>query len=155
MSETPEAAPPNINPADIRISAMNLLARREHSQWELLQKLKRRFPDATELAVSEVQRLSDENLQSDERFAQDYVRARSGRGYGLMRVRQGMRERGLSDLQIAQALESANVDWQALADAVFHKKFGQQPAADVKDTARRARFMQYRGFASAEYQKLL
>ena len=131
MSETREAAPPSINPADIRICAMNLLARREHSRWELLQKLKRRFPDSTEVAVSEVQRLSDENLQSDQRFAQDYVRQRSERGYGLMRVRQGMRERGLSERQLSRALEAAAVNWPALADKVFYKKFGQRPAPPV------------------------
>jgi len=143
------------SPVDIRIAAMNLLACREHSKRELIQKLKRRFPDSLSQLEIELQRLADENLQSDERFAECFVRARSERGYGLMRVQQDMRTRGLSDFDISQAIERAEVDWSALAKQVFHKKFGELAAADIKDRARRARFMQYRGFSSNQYQHLL
>lgn len=146
--------PVEINPADIRFAAMNYLARREHTRKELLQKLKRRFPD-TPLLEQEIQRLTDENLQSDERFAENFVLYRSGLGFGLMRVRQDMRHRGLSDFEISVAVDKAEIDWRALAEQVFFKKFGELPAADIKEKAKRARFMQYRGFASDEYQYLL
>ena len=145
---------PDINPVDIRFSAMNLLARREHTQKELIQKLKRRFPDTVLLEI-EIQRLSDENLQSDERFAENYVRYRSELGFGLMRIRQDMRQRGLSDTEISQALEAAAVDWAALSEQVFRKKYGEQASRDIKEKAKRMRFMQYRGFSSDEYQHLL
>ena len=103
-----------INLADIRLAAMNLLARREHSRWELLRKLRRRFPDE-QLLATELQRLSDENLQSDERYAQGYAWQRGGRGYGPLRVQQEMRERGLSDRAIASAFNHVELDWFALA----------------------------------------
>ena len=149
--EPQELNPDDISPADIRFSAMNYLARREHTRKELLQKLKRRFPDTT-LVETEIQRLTDENLQSDERFAENFVRYRSGLGFGLMHIQQDMRQRGLSDFEILVAVEKADVDWRALAKEVFYKKFGDLPASDIKERARRVRFMQYRGFGSDEYK---
>ena len=94
-------------------------------------------------------------MQSDGRFAESYARQRSGSGYGLLRVRQEMRERGLSDTVIASALESIEADWFALAEEAYRKKFGETPAADLKEKAKRVRFMQYRGFDSEHYQHLL
>jgi regulatory protein len=151
--ETGEDLPVEINPADIRYAAMNLLARREHSQAELLQKLRRRF-DSEDMVRYEVERLNQENLQSDERFAESFARQRTGRGYGLSRVQQEMRTRGLSDTQISNALDAVDADWFALAEEVYRKKFGFQKPLDLKDKAKRARFMQYRGFSAEHYQHL-
>ena len=143
-----------INPADIRRAAMDLLARREHSLRELRDKLKRRFPD-DDLLIQELERLRDEHLQSDERFAQSFARQRVLRGQGPLRIRQEMRQRGLSDSEIALAMESLEVDWFELAAEVLEKKFGGIPADDMKDKARRMRFMQYRGFSMEHFQDLL
>ena len=143
-----------INPADIRMAAMNLLARREHSVRELRNKLKRRFPDDS--AIDEqIARLTGENLQSNLRFAESYARQRIGRGYGPVRVREELRERGASNLDVAAAMVELQVDWFAVASEVVRKKFGALPPIDIKEKARRARFMQYRGFTSDHYQKLL
>ena len=152
--ETGEDSPVVINPADIRYAAMNLLARREHSQAELRQKLRRRFA-AEEMVRHEIERLNRENLQSDERFAESFARQRTGRGYGWSRLQQEMRTRGLSDTQINNAIKIVDVDWFALAEAVYRKKFGFQKPLDLKDKAKRARFMQYRGFSVEYYQQLL
>jgi len=146
--------PVDVNPADIRFAAMNLLARREHTVKELIQKLSRRFPD-TPLLQSEIQRLTDENLQSDERFAENFVSYRSGLGFGLMRIRQDMRQRGLTDYEISLALKKAELDWRVIAEEVYHKKYGELPAEDIKEKAKRVRFMQYRGFSNDEYQHLI
>ena len=153
-----------INPADVRLAAMNLLARREHSLRELRQKLRRRFSDGP-LLEAELQRLADENLQSDQRFAESFARQRAGRGYGPQRVRQEMRDRGLSESDIAGAFERNALDWFALAEEVFRKKFNTPAAADtqesglqppeLKEKARRARFMQYRGFSTDHFRHLL
>ena len=143
-----------INPADIRLAAMNLLARREHTCRELRQKLKRRFPD-DELVNTELARLTDENLQSDARFAESFVIERSSRGYGLMRVQQEMREKGLSDWEISVAVKNAQIDWAKIAQDVYTKKYGDVAAADLNDKAKRVRFMQYRGFDREDYQRFL
>ena len=135
-----------LNPTDVRLAAMNLLARREHSQKELRQKLLKRFADAV-IVDAQIERLAEENLQSDERFAQSYVRMRAMRGYGPVRIRQELRERGLRDDEIAVAFEALDDSWFDLAWSAFVKKFGEQPDGDVKARSRRDRFMQYRGFS--------
>ena len=65
------------NPADVRRAAMDLLARREHSVEELRQKLARRFGRDQELdqvIVEQLDRLVDEGLLSDSRFAAAMLR---------------------------------------------------------------------------------
>jgi len=155
---SPETDPgkldPGGNPADIRRAAMNLLARREHSLGELRQKLRRHFDDEGMLDAA-LQTLAAENLQSDNRYAESFARLRAQRGYGPGRVRREMREKTLSDAAIDRALQAAAVDWQALAETVFRKKFGGPGRVNIKEKARRVRFMQYRGFSAEHYQHLL
>ena len=164
MNDTPSGPPasaPGVDrdtggpdAADIRLAAMNLLARREHSLGELRRKLLPRF--ANEHAVeTQLQRLVEEQLQSDRRFARNFVHARALRGYGPARLRQEMREKHLSDADIAEAFETAELDWYTLAETVFRKKFGEPGPVDRAEQARRMRFMQYRGFATDHYRHLV
>lgn len=140
---------------DIRYSAMNYLARREHSCLELINKLRKRFPDDIALLQPEVQKLMDDNLQSDKRFAESYVRHRSNNGFGLMRIKLELKERGVSSNDVEFAVAEEPIDWCALAKTVFVKKFGELPASDIKEKAKRVRYMQYRGFERDEYQRLI
>lgn len=142
-----------LNPADVRLAAMNLLARREHSQRELRQKLLRRFDEAgaADVIEAQIELLREENLQSDERFACSYARMRSGRGFGPLRVRQEMRERGLSDQQIRAAFDALETSWFDLAEQAYRKKFGVTQPADIRERSKRARFMQHRGFTTEHY----
>lgn len=142
------------NPADIRLAAMNLLARREHSVRELRNKLQRRFPD-DEKVNEQLCRLIEERLQSDTRFAASYARQRISRGYGPVRLREELRERGVSEDDVAAAMDEVEIDWCALAVEVIQKKFGTLAPIDIQEKARRARFMQYRGFCGDHYKGLL
>ncbi|MEP0203271.1 MAG: regulatory protein RecX [Halioglobus sp.] len=143
-----------VNPADVRLAAMNLLARREHSLKELRRKLLRRFDDP-EIVDFQVRRLADDNLQCDKRFAESFVRQGIFKGHGPARVRQDLRQRGITDTECDSAIEVCEVDWTALAEAVFAKKFGAKAPGDAKEKARRIRFMQYRGFFQDHFQHLL
>lgn len=143
-----------VNPNAVRMAAMDLLARREHSRRELRQKLLKRFSD-TELVEAQLDRLAEENLQSDARYAESFLRQRISRGHGPMRIRQEMRQKGISDAGINAALEAESPDWYALAEAAYRRKFGACPPQDFKDKARRSRFMQYRGYGLDHYQHLL
>ncbi len=139
-----------VHSAAIRGAAMDLLARREHTLQELLTKLRRRFDDPARLEV-ELRKLAAESLQSDARFAESYVRQRADRGYGPLRIRRELRERGVSDEISALAFGAAAPDWQTLASRVMLKKFGALPPVDVREQARRARFMHYRGFEAEHF----
>ena len=143
-----------VDAADIRRAAMDLLARREHSIRELRQKLQRRFGDMP-LVEEALSRLAEENLQSDERYAGSFVRRRAARGYGPVRIRQEMRDKGLEKPAIAEAMEQAQVDWRALAAEVSRKKFGEAAPADARERARRSRFLHYRGFDADDVRDLL
>ena len=152
MSDLDESSAVEINPADIRLAAMNLLARREHSVHELRNKLLRRFPD-DQMINEQLSRLTAEHLQSDVRFAESYARQRISRGYGPLRLREELRERGVSENDVSAAMEEMEIDWYTVAAEVMHKKFGTLNAMDLKEKARRARFMQYRGFAAEHYRQ--
>lgn len=140
--------------ADIRLAAMNLLARREHSLQELRQKLSRRFADSPFLETS-MARLTQENLQSNARFAYSYAQSRSDRGYGPIRIRHELGQRGLSDTEISDAMSALEMNWHEAAAGVLLKKFGTAPANDLKDKARRIRFLQYRGFSPDHYHHII
>jgi len=143
-----------VNPAEVRLAAMNLLARREHSSKELLRKLLRRFDDAA-VVETEICRLTRENLQCDQRFAESFVRQGVFKGHGPVRVRQDLRQRGVDETECESAIAACEVDWTTLAEEVYVKKFGAAAPGDLKDKARRSRFMQYRGFYQDHYQHLL
>ena len=124
---------------------MRLLAAREHSQQELKRKLLRHHPvSAVEMAL---QQLQEQGLQSDERFAEVYVRLRRAKGYGPLRIKSELRERGLDSVLIQNVL-SVYDDWKELMLAVAAKKFGSNPCENQKERAKRGRFLSARGFSS-------
>ena len=129
----------------IRIKAMDLLARREHSVKELLRKLCERYEE-TELIADVVRQLSEDNLVSDSRFAEMYIRSRIGRQFGPIKIKNDLRERGVSEDKIRFALNKANQDWLQLIQELSEKKYGKTLPSEVKETAKRMRFFQSRGF---------
>lgn len=132
-------------PAAIRRSALDLLARREHSYAEMLRKLRQRGA-ATDMAEIELDRLQQDGLLSDERYCEAYIHSRSQRGYGPQRLREELRQRGVAESLVDTQLRSAEWDWGALAQKVFAKRFPEGPAEDLKERSKQQRFMQYRGF---------
>jgi regulatory protein len=143
-----------INPLDIRLAAMDLLARREHLVQELQLKLHRRFADSGAISDA-LQRLREEGLQSDERFCESYVQQRSGRGYGPERMRMELRKKGAAAELAEIALAACEVDWLALARSTRHAKFGEAIPTDFKEKSRQLRFLQYRGFAGDTVARVL
>jgi len=136
----------------LRQRAIRLLARREHTRAELAQKL---APHGTaEEIASVLTELARAGLQSDARFAESYVKSQASR-LGLARLRQTLRSRGVAAELIETQLESAELpDEMARAAAVWTKKFSA-PAADAREWAKQARFLQGRGFSAETIGKLL
>ena len=143
-----------LNPVDVRVAAMDLLARREHSRKELKQKLSKRFDDES-IIDEQLDLLARENLQSDSRFAESFVRQRFNRGYGPLRIRQEMRQKGLVDADVQSAMTAEDYDWHASAERVLKRKYGEALATELKEKARRSRFMQYRGFSADHFRELI
>lgn len=136
-------------PVAIRRTALDLLARREHTRLELQRKLLQREA-VSELLEIELDRLEEDGLLSNERFCEAYVHARHQRGYGPMRLRQELRERGVAEYLIDSILRDPAYDWNELARKTFCKRFPEGVAAEPRERAKQLRFMQYRGFAGYE-----
>jgi regulatory protein len=139
-------AQPEANDAEARAIAMALLARRDFASKELREKLgdKGVAGTASEAVIAELTR---EGLLNDERYAQNYVAYHAGRGQGPLRIAAELRRRGVASDLIEPAL-AAGPDWSALARKVCRAKFGPEPPDTWALRARRARFLQYRGFSS-------
>jgi regulatory protein len=138
---------------EIQRKALALLARREHSRFELRRKLLAKTDQDDANVIDEVlQSLSDQGLQSDTRFAEAYVRMRSERGYGPLRIALELSERGLNEAVFDQFLTPEDDFWFALITRVRQKRFGKSLPSDFAERARQMRFLQYRGFTHEQIQ---
>lgn len=123
--------------------AMRYLARRDYSCAELAARLVQRGASA-ELAAEVVERLGEAGLVSDERFAEVFARYRSRSGYGPMRIRAELRQKGVSAPLIELALEPYADEWHELAFAWLSRRLRGE--LDRKAEARLYRGGQQRGF---------
>lgn len=134
--------------ASLKVAALRHLARREHSRAELRQKLAP-HADTPEQLDALLDDLATRNLLSDSRFANSRVQSRSAR-LGNSRLSQELRQRGVADDEITQALAGCR-DEVTRCQQVWAKKFGTRP--DSREAAaRQQRFLCYRGFSLASIQ---
>ncbi len=134
-----------ITPSKIRIAAMGMLAGREYLQSQLAEKLAKKF-DKSSFIPEVLERLVEENLQSDQRFIEAFIRSRISRGQGETRIRLELKQRGANLSLVSKLLAEEEVDWYELALRTATNKFGQSQPADAKEKAKRMRFLQYRGY---------
>jgi regulatory protein len=128
-------------------TACDLLALRDHSTLELRRKLVRRgFDDAAVDAT--IGQLIARGLLDDRRFASDYAEQRSRKGFGPLRIRAELRERGIGDDAVADAVCDDDDLLRERMNAVAMGKFGGRPE-DRRSMARQARFLEQRGFPAS------
>ena len=140
--------------ASVRLAAMNLLARREHSEQELRRKLANRGYEQSLIDAAIASLLAD-RLLDDARFTEAYIRYRGSNGYGPVRIRQELKERGISDELLNDYLDERDSMWREKVSEVRNKRFRDSSPADYKERARQARFLQYRGFTNEQIQRVL
>jgi len=133
-------------------AAMKLLVRREHSRLELRHKLERKGCPVA-LIDRVLSSLEAEGALSDARFAELYASSRSERGYGPLRIRAELRERGVSEAVIDECLEPYRDAWLAQLARVQGKRFGR--ADDFVQRARQTRFFQARGYTAEQIRAVL
>lgn len=145
LGRSPDETPPKGSPHD---DAIRLLARREYSRAELTSRLaaKGHPPDAVTECLDA---LAEQNLQSDARFAEHFIRARIGRGQGPLRILADLGARGITGAHARTALadyeRDESVDWYPLACETLSRRFSP-PGDSPRDRARRERFLAGRGF---------
>ncbi len=133
------------------VAAIRLLARRDHSTFELTRKLQQREhgSEAIEEALAD---LVSANYLNDERYAELYAEQRMNHGYGPLSIRSKLAERGIDSHLVQRALRQLTVDWSEQAESVVAKRFTPHEIADTgqQSTSRIARFLQRRGFSSSD-----
>ena len=137
-------------PPTAYLRAIRRLARRDHSVAELRQALVERDHDPAEVDQA-LERLARERYLDDAGFAERFARSRMAhQGLGSLRVRQGLRQRGVDrgtiDAGIARALRE--VDEREVLDGLARRYWRQH--ARVEPAQRLPRlwaFLLRRGFA--------
>jgi len=133
--------------AEIKSRAVKLLTTREHSRQELARKLcARGYPVDDVDAVLDA--LEHDELLSEERLVETYVNERLDKGFGPLRIQAELRDKGLSDTQIGPHVAIDDEDCLARIASIHAKRFGDSGPRDHRDLAKRARFLEYRGFPS-------
>ena len=131
--------------------ATRLLSRREYSQHEISLKLRAR--DCKESVIEEtLSTLVEQGYQSDERFTEHFTRFRASKGYGPKRIRQELREKGVSADVIEAGRKAAEVDWFERVTDVHAKKFKGEAADSWEQQGKQTRFLDYRGFTREQIE---
>ena len=139
---------------EIYKKSLDLLARREHSIWELRQKLRHHFPRFPEVEPVLLQ-LEEKKFLCDERFSLNFIRSRvANRSWGVYRLRAELQQRRVAVQWIEQAL-SSEVDESILrekAEALVRKSgFPTDPVAKRK----LAQKLYQRGFSQELINRVL
>lgn len=131
----------------IEQTCLRLLARREHSRRELLDKLALRGyrKEEVEPVIAE---MAERNWQNDERYAECYVRQRLEKGYGPVRIRYELQQRGIIGMDIDALAGEISGGWLNLLLDVYHGKYADEKQLSRHEWLKRSRFLLQRGFSA-------
>jgi len=134
---------------ELKVRALRFLTRREHSRAELARKLAphAESPQALEALLDE---LTNRKQLSDERYAETRAHWLS-RKYGAAKIRQDLKAHGVGDAVVGRVSAEGELE---RARSILRKKY-RQPPSTREDKARRARFLQGRGFSIDVIQSLV
>jgi regulatory protein len=127
---------------DLKARALRYLVRREHSREELARKLAP-HAESQEILEGVLRELESRKQLSNERFAE--MRANQlARKYGAAKIRHDLKSKGIAD----DVSERAVVEVHELerAKQILARKY-RQAATTREERAKRARFLQGRGFS--------
>lgn len=127
---------------------LRLLARREHSQLELLNKcLLKGFNKNVCLAV--IDDLAERGWQSNDRYAESYAKSRMQKGFGPVAIAYELSQNGIHDVNLDIIIETVAGSWLDLIEQVYHKKYHHSIFMSRNEWAKCYQFLMQRGFPSA------
>lgn len=131
---------------EIRAFAYRLLGRREYSVFELDQRIRRKWPQLEPSAASDLlDALVNENLLSDQRFTESYVRVLMQKQQGPLKIRAALRARGVADGLISLELDRHSDRWIDLATEWLRRQHAGP--LDFDDRKKYYRRLLNRGFS--------
>ncbi|WP_233118233.1 recombination regulator RecX [Aggregatibacter actinomycetemcomitans] len=120
---------------------MNLLSRREYSEFELRCKMQEKAFSENDIDQV-IAHCQQKNWQSDVRFTESYLHSRAQRGYGANQIKQELRQlKGVESATIESVMRECEIDWSELALTVLRKKFPDYKAK--QPTKMRQKIWQY------------
>ena len=142
----------NVLAADLKRRALELLSRRDHSVYELSEKLRRRATDVDQALLDQIMdQLIELGYLSEQRYVEMLIRSRSAKGHGPARVRQELQMQRVDGELVSLSMEACDVDWFELARQVRERRYGlDDPGGDQKLRAKQQRFLYSRGFSSEQ-----
>lgn len=135
---------------------VNLLARREYSEYELRCKMQEKC--FSELEIEQTLTFCQEkNWQNDRRFTENYLHFRSQKGYGLNRIKQELFQlKGITSETLENVLLDIDIDWSELALSVLRKKFpNYAQKQDLKIKQKIWRYMLSHGFETTDFAEFI
>ena len=135
--------PEPLSQKDLYNKALNYLARREYSRLELQRKLAP-YSDNQDDITAVLDRLSERNLQSDERFSESFIHSKQNK-YGTQRMIETLKQKGVALSSVSEFLPHQEQQL-ATAIAILHKKLGTPRPLTANEQQKAYRFLQYRGF---------
>ncbi len=136
----------------LRQRALDYLAKREYSFYELSQKLKIYAEESDDISAL-LEDFKARGWLSDARFTNQMVNARK-RKFGSTKIAHELRQKGVADELIADAVDELRTGELEYATEVWRKKFNAS-AGNRNEWAKQARFLQSRGFGFDTIKKVL
>jgi regulatory protein len=139
-------------------TALRILTGRDHSKYELEQKLKQRGISG-QLLDNVISTCERYDYINDERTVQVYIRQLKRKGYGLKRIRYELTKKGLKGNRIHDILSGSlsEADERECAQRVLQKHLGrfEREKDSLKRRAKIYRFLYARGFSEGVISELM
>ena len=137
-------------PKTIRLKIMDFLSRREHSEKEIFQKLSYRV-ESQDMLLQVIDDLVKDGLLSDERFAESYFQSRKNKGFGPLRIKNELSQRGIKE-SIFDSIKK-DTDWTACALKALKKKTNGKELTETREILKLKKFLNYRGYEFQDIEK--
>lgn len=138
----------------IYASAIRMLAGREHSCVEIKNKLSNKG-HSTEVIEEVITRLVKNKYLNDARFTEAFVRSKSDKGVGPVKIQLELQQRSVDAVLIDEYLDFNQPEWLEKAIEVRRKRFGEALPVENNDKNKQMRFLQQRGFTQKQIMSVI
>ncbi|MFH0834348.1 MAG: regulatory protein RecX [Patescibacteria group bacterium] len=130
-----------------------LLARRNYSRAELLEKFATKYLPDEKIFAQVFDKLEKLKLQSDENFTESFVRAHEN--WGAHRIAIELKKRGIDEELIALNLPNENSEIENAREVLARKLRGEKLPTEYSEKQKLAAFLARRGFSIDVIRKVI
>lgn len=145
----------------ILAKAVQLLAQRDHSSYELTRKLTLFFSKKIKCAEDDypeqltqlktqiehvIKHCTQKHWMDDEQYIEKYIFMRANKGYGKYKISLELKQRGLSSDLNKKLLNIADINWSEIAFQQLLKKFKVIDSKNNQQKQKVVHFLTSRGF---------